>query len=89
MRVRSVVRRCWSVTHIHATTTATATMRGLEDERYYSDSAGADGGGDSSAGSSSVSLGAPWGSPAILHLRSELSITMSSSVLLSSSENSG
>lgn len=76
MRVRSVVRRCWSVTHIHTR---------LEDECYYSDGAGA--GASSSAGSSATSVA--WESPAILHLRSELSITMSSSVLLSSSENSG
>lgn len=78
MRVRSVVRRCWSVTHIHTR---------LEDERYYSDGAGAGAGASSSAGSSATSVA--WESPAILHLRSELSITMSSSVLLSSSENSG
>lgn len=77
MRVRSVVRRCWSVTHIHTR---------LEDERYYSDCAGAGAGAGSSAGSTAS---VAWESPAILHVRSELSITMSSSVLLSSSENSG
>lgn len=77
------MRRSWSVTHIHVP----HGDQGSDYNRHDGD--GQDGGSNVTTGDGSVkAVSVTADTPAVLHLRSELSITMSS-VVLSSNENAG